>query len=330
FEEGLAAKVQGTIHLDKVTLGEPLDFFLAYSSVAAFGLQGSSAYAYACAFQNAFIRYRNDLQSKGLRKGRSFSLCWGAWDRDGAITPKHLPPRLKQIREKGMDLINAPSGFVMMQNSLRLSSEVVALVAVEDKLTAMKSLGFESLISDSKRIESLLSSFQNGEILKSEFLRLLKTFRLKELDVYTLKRVINSIQRSEKGAKQPGLDNGTMLQNQSTNGTTKSIPLKSRFNKQLVQSTSTDSVTVGNQSHVIENVKILLSKVLKLDYHRLDVRRSFQDYGLDSITAVQFATLLEKALQRSIPPNAFIEYPNIELLTFHLTQEGGKSIEVST
>ncbi|MEM0942219.1 MAG: beta-ketoacyl reductase, partial [Bacteroidota bacterium] len=325
FEEGLAAKVQGTIHLDKVTLGEPLDFFLAYSSVAAFGLQGSSAYAYASAFQNAFIRYRNDLQSKGLRKGRSFSLCWGAWDRDGAITPKHLPPRLKQIREKGMDLIDAPSGFVMMQNSLRLSSEVVALVAVEDKLTAMKSLGFASLISDSKRIEAYLDSFQNGEILKSEFLNLLETFDLEALDTLTLKRAIHAIKRSDKESKQY-FSSYDMSAKDHVNNTEESVPLATHLKDEPLPIAANNGKTT-NESYSLEIIKNALSKVLKLDLHRLNVQQSFQDYGLDSITAVQLSTLLEREFQRSVPPDSFIEYSTAELLATHLAQKSEKHVE---
>lgn len=41
------AKVEGTINLDELTASEPLDFFLLFSSMAAFGIRGSCDYGYS-------------------------------------------------------------------------------------------------------------------------------------------------------------------------------------------------------------------------------------------------------------------------------------------
>lgn len=60
FRQTLAAKVAGTLNIDAATANEPLAFFLMFSSVAAFGIQGSPDYAYSAAFQNAFARYRQN------------------------------------------------------------------------------------------------------------------------------------------------------------------------------------------------------------------------------------------------------------------------------
>src|SRR4026207_1199034 len=58
FERVLRAKVEGTLSLDEATRNEPLEFFLLFSSLAAYGLKGSADYAYATAFQNGFTRWR--------------------------------------------------------------------------------------------------------------------------------------------------------------------------------------------------------------------------------------------------------------------------------
>ncbi|MEY4482730.1 MAG: hypothetical protein RL693_182, partial [Verrucomicrobiota bacterium] len=85
FIETMAAKVDGTWNIDLLTAGEPLDFFLTYSSMAAFGIQGSPDYAFSAAFQNSFVRYRESLTERGLRSGVSRSICWGQWEVDGAV-----------------------------------------------------------------------------------------------------------------------------------------------------------------------------------------------------------------------------------------------------
>jgi acyl carrier protein len=57
--------------------------------------------------------------------------------------------------------------------------------------------------------------------------------------------------------------------------------------------------------------------VLKLK--GLDSARAFQDYGLDSISAMVLATRLERELRREVPPQWLIEFPTVDGLARHLT-----------
>ena len=60
----LGPKVQGTINLHDATLGQPLDFFIMTSSIAAMlGIATQGSYAAADSFQDAFARFR---ASQGL------------------------------------------------------------------------------------------------------------------------------------------------------------------------------------------------------------------------------------------------------------------------
>ncbi|GGU43727.1 hypothetical protein GCM10010211_03950 [Streptomyces albospinus] len=85
FTEVLRPKVHGTVHLDRLTAEDPLDFFVCFSSVAGvFGNPGQSDYAYANAFLDAFAERRRARAADGRRPGRTLSLAWPLW-RDGGM-----------------------------------------------------------------------------------------------------------------------------------------------------------------------------------------------------------------------------------------------------
>ncbi len=81
----VAPKVRGTIHLDRFTREDPLDFFALFSSTAAIvGNRGQSDYAYANAFMDGFAHMRENLRKQSLRRGRAISVNWPLW-RDGGM-----------------------------------------------------------------------------------------------------------------------------------------------------------------------------------------------------------------------------------------------------
>ena len=76
----LAAKVQGTLHLDAATAQDTLDLFVGFSSVSgAFGNAGQCDYACANAFVDAFAAQRAAQVARGERHGRSLSIGWPYW-----------------------------------------------------------------------------------------------------------------------------------------------------------------------------------------------------------------------------------------------------------
>ncbi|GAA2710208.1 MULTISPECIES: SDR family NAD(P)-dependent oxidoreductase [Streptomyces] len=77
----LGPKVRGTLELDAATAGDPLDFFIAFSSMSgAAGSPGQTDYAYANRFLDAFTAWRRVSD----RPGRSLSVLWSLWA-DGGI-----------------------------------------------------------------------------------------------------------------------------------------------------------------------------------------------------------------------------------------------------
>ena len=80
----LAAKVRGTTLLDEATAGEPLDYFVVYSSAAAaFGNAGQTDYAFAGGFLDRFAERREERRRAGARRGRTLSAAWPVWSEGG-------------------------------------------------------------------------------------------------------------------------------------------------------------------------------------------------------------------------------------------------------
>ncbi|SDD51981.1 polyketide synthase PksJ/polyketide synthase PksN [Paenibacillus sp. CF095] len=79
----LAPKVNGTIWLDEASKEDSLDFFILFSSVSHLGNVGQADYAYANSFLNSFAKYRENLQIRNKRSGKTISINWPYWEERG-------------------------------------------------------------------------------------------------------------------------------------------------------------------------------------------------------------------------------------------------------
>ncbi|MFI6763938.1 SDR family NAD(P)-dependent oxidoreductase [Streptomyces sp. NPDC050355] len=78
-----AAKVAGLYHLDEATAAVPLDCFIGFSSMAAFGNVGQADYAAANAFMDGYAAHRALLVDRGSRSGRTLMVNWPLWEKGG-------------------------------------------------------------------------------------------------------------------------------------------------------------------------------------------------------------------------------------------------------
>ncbi|MCQ4167656.1 SDR family NAD(P)-dependent oxidoreductase, partial [Tahibacter harae] len=84
FNSVLAPKVAGLVELDQATAGLALDFFVAFSSLAAvYGNVGQGDYAAANGFMDRFSAWRQREVAQGRRYGVSLSLNWPLWAEGG-------------------------------------------------------------------------------------------------------------------------------------------------------------------------------------------------------------------------------------------------------
>ncbi|MGW2366732.1 SDR family NAD(P)-dependent oxidoreductase [Streptomyces sp. NPDC001667] len=78
-----AAKVTGLRNLDEATAGTPLDCFIGFSSMAAFGNVGQADYAAANGFMDGYAAHRESLVAQGSRSGRTLMVNWPLWEKGG-------------------------------------------------------------------------------------------------------------------------------------------------------------------------------------------------------------------------------------------------------
>jgi len=63
-----------------------------------------------------------------------------------------------------------------------------------------------------------------------------------------------------------------------------------------------------------------LATALELPQNQIDIRESFDRYGLDSLAAVTLTGALEEWLNTELPPTLAWDYPNIEELSQYLAE----------
>ncbi|MDT7816741.1 MAG: polyketide synthase PksN, partial [Acidobacteriaceae bacterium] len=117
IEAVLAAKVWGVDSLDAASSGEPLDFFILFSSTAGLlGNAGQSDYAYANAYLDCFAHRREKLRRAGQRSGQTVSLNWPLW-RQGGMQAGEERVRF-QARELGLRPLETHEGLMAFNQAL--------------------------------------------------------------------------------------------------------------------------------------------------------------------------------------------------------------------
>ncbi len=93
FAVVLRPKVAGALHLQKLTMGQPLDFFVFFSSTTSlFGTPGQANYATANAFLDGLA---HDRRAQGLP---ALAINWGMWADVGQAS---TPERAAALAERG-------------------------------------------------------------------------------------------------------------------------------------------------------------------------------------------------------------------------------------
>jgi acyl transferase domain-containing protein/NADPH:quinone reductase-like Zn-dependent oxidoreductase/acyl carrier protein/ribosomal protein S18 acetylase RimI-like enzyme len=299
FQRVCAAKVEGTRNLDEVTANEPLDFFTVFSSMAAFGIRGSADYGYSSAFQNAFVRHRNRLKARGERAGHAVALCWGAWAVDSYM-PKDRDENLKTA---GYEFIGVNEALPYIEAACTGQHEVVGLMAVGDRSKVRKALALDCPTGPQWRHE--LTDGLKDRIAAWEAQK-----------AAGAQALLPPIQEIVSLDELEGLD----------------PRLVDRLYQLLFDASQSsapkDRVVDAGNVGIRQRVSEVVSEVLRLS--RVDENRTFQGYGLDSITATRIAVRLERSLKRAVQPRWLIDYPTVERLAAHLEsveQESSRCIE---
>jgi rhizoxin biosynthesis, polyketide synthase / nonribosomal peptide synthetase RhiB len=170
FRRTIAAKVSGTLNLDELTAQEPLAFFVAFSSMAAFGIAGSADYGYASAFQNALMRERHRRQLANACSGRSLALCWGQWRADAYSNGQ----RDAVLASMGFDFIEAPAALAKLEQALGSTAthQVLGVIAVRDERQVSRLYGLDTADGDPPRPAEHISAAVAGELTVEDLVAL--------------------------------------------------------------------------------------------------------------------------------------------------------------
>ncbi len=123
FQRVLAAKVAGSWNLHRLSLEEPLDFFLLFSSGSSLvGSPGQSNHSAANAYLDALAHYRAALDQPAM------AINWGAWGEVGAATRNAARGR---IGISGLRSIALTDGLIATESLMSLRDAQRAVLPID-------------------------------------------------------------------------------------------------------------------------------------------------------------------------------------------------------
>jgi 3-oxoacyl-(acyl-carrier-protein) synthase/acyl carrier protein len=290
FTRVVRAKVDGTLYLDELTAAEPLEFFMLFSSMAAFGIHGSSDYGYAAAYQNAFAHYRSKLRESGDRSGKTIAFVWGAWN----VDKYQSAGREARMSDAGFSSIDIKTAFPWIAGLAISKNGFAGLMRVRDKVKARESLGLNMPTADfgplldiqiQTRIAGWEQRKREGEqISVNEIGSVLRSDDIERLNSSTVDRL-----------------HGILIDSRDENSNGWAIESQKR---------------VELPGNTLMTVNECLMEILGLS--QVNNSKSFQDYGMDSVSGVRFSMLLEKRFALKVLPQWLVEFSTAERLAAHL------------
>ncbi len=219
--------------------------------------------------------------------------------------------------------ISSKNALELINYSLQSSLEVPCFIADNNNEKRREILGVNAATKEvndkdvNNNVRDKIKSFETGRLSKPEFLQFLKTVSVNDCDIVIQKSLIHAIKQSER--KQRGrsssfstLDLGNLNGKADVllNGNVSSIKIQNELKPMEFMK---DSVS--------KKILAALEKIFKINKDDFDWERSFQDYGLDSINAMQLTTLLEKQFHFSIRPDWFLTHSTISSLVDKFTMQ---------
>ena len=154
--EVLAPKVSGLVNLDQASKDLSLDFMVLFSSIAgSFGNPGQADYSAANAFMDAYAGYRNDLASRGQRRGLTLAINWPLWKEGGIRLDQESQKLMTQTT--GLTAMNTRTGIrALYQGMISGKDQVMVL---EGDLQTLQSVFFgKQSLSETFKTEAVIAS----------------------------------------------------------------------------------------------------------------------------------------------------------------------------
>jgi len=124
FSRVLAPKLAGAWHLHELTRGQPLDFFLLFSSAAAsLGSPGQANHAAASAFLDGLAAYR---RAEGLP---AQSIAWGPWAAIGAAVDYARSGALERL--PGVGILSPEEGLAALERCWSTATPSICVLPLQ-------------------------------------------------------------------------------------------------------------------------------------------------------------------------------------------------------
>lgn len=140
MEAVIDPKVRGAINLDAASLGDDLEVFVLFSSLAGvMGNIGQSDYAYGNRFMDNFAEWREQERKKGMRRGKTISIDWPLWEEGGMQVDEDVKRWMTQTY--GTSVLPTKKGIMAFHAALQAHGNQLAVLyrAVSEKSEALES-----------------------------------------------------------------------------------------------------------------------------------------------------------------------------------------------
>nr|AAR19304.1 putative type I polyketide synthase [symbiont bacterium of Paederus fuscipes] len=296
-------KVNGLETLSEVFKSDTLEFFVSFSSVTGVLprlARGASDYAMANAFVDFFMQYQ----------ARSSNLCyktilWSDWEQTGAITrlSNEKAAAIKEnFRNLGIRTFTNQEGCELFERAMACVGEAWVFIG----------------LLDPERFEQsrphLLYAQLEAKERDSDTPSLAEELRAVVQANPTIEEYIEQWEAQVRAGQK--LSSDTITEVISMDEIKRLEPeLIQRIHELLVVGHDAASSSSGIAQVIVNTVM----EVLKLK--KLDPTQPFQNYGLDSISAMVLATRLEKRLNQQVQPQWLIDFASVEALSAHLLSQ---------
>lgn len=308
IRETMAPKVDGLHTLATLLAGDPLQFFIVFSSVAARIprlARGLSDYAAANAYLEHFVAYRNRRGDRHFR-----AIVWtgfrdaGSHARDAAPDKATGPSAVEHaVGQYGLRFNDNASGRWLFGRAMTRATEDGALWPTLLDRQALRERA-PRLTFASEPVPRGTDADDGGPAFRRLMETLLRDGReaalplLKTIDIERL----HDAQVEELSRR--------LFDAQPEYAPT-------RGNSHESTAVNDDRALAG----IKHTIKRELATVLRLEQEALSEHNSFQSHGLDSISGTQMAVAIERSVGIDISPAWLIEHSNIHALAHKIAAE---------
>ncbi|NBF05666.1 SDR family NAD(P)-dependent oxidoreductase [Pseudomonas sp. Fl5BN2] len=132
FAAVLRAKVGGGYLLDRLTMHQPIDLFVLFSSISvALGRHGQAAYAAANAYLDALS------QQRCLHGRPTLSVGWGLWATGMGTTD---PKALERMRASGLQALTETEAFGALEKAFNADAHLIIAAIDTQRMTSQPNL----------------------------------------------------------------------------------------------------------------------------------------------------------------------------------------------